>query len=132
MAINGQGGSVRVRGGPGCAARQMALLLILCTALTAVKLLSVPPGQRPLFAGLLTLALVAAVAGWWPGWQRLHLWAPLALCLPVLAVLSAFIWAAGGIAAGAAPFFVPVFVWLGIHFSVAAALAVAPRRRWPT
>ncbi|MBG0828243.1 HAMP domain-containing histidine kinase [Planomonospora sp. ID67723] len=112
--------------GPGHAARQMALLFTLGTALTMVKALSVPADQRLLFGGLAALQAAAAAAGWWSIWRRLHPWAPLALALPAFVVLSASMWAAGGTVANAAPFFVLVFVWIGLHFPARAALAVAP------
>ncbi|WP_231647676.1 sensor histidine kinase [Planomonospora sphaerica] len=112
--------------GPVHAARQMALLFTVGIALTVVKALSVPADQQPVFVGLAALQAVAAAAGWWPIWARLHPWAPLALTLPAFVVLSVSMWAAGGLAAGAAPFFVLVFVWIGLHFSARAVLAVAP------
>ncbi|MBG0830039.1 hypothetical protein HS041_19925 [Planomonospora sp. ID67723] len=86
--------------GGGC-----GLAVVACGVQTAAEvLLSVPAGQRPLFLALAVLQAMAAAAGWRPIWRRLHPWAPLVLCLPALTVLSASIWAAGGIAAGAAPF----------------------------
>ncbi|WP_084780101.1 sensor histidine kinase [Planobispora rosea] len=112
--------------GPIHAARQMGLLLALGAALTLVKTVMVPAGQRPLFFGLAVLQASTAAAGWSPIWARLHPRAPLVLTAPAFVVLAASIWAAGGIAAGAAPFFVLVFVWVGLHFPARAALAVTP------
>ncbi|WP_230881971.1 sensor histidine kinase KdpD [Planomonospora sp. ID91781] len=112
--------------GPVHAARQMALLFTVGTVLTVVKALSVPADQQPIFLGLAALQAAAAAAGWWPIWARLHPWAPLALTLPAFVVLSVSIGAAGGTVANAAPFFVLVFVWIGLHFPARAALAVAP------
>ncbi|WP_068923738.1 hypothetical protein [Planobispora rosea] len=77
--------------GPGYAARQLALLFTVGTALTTVKVLSVPGDQRPLFITLAVLQATAAAAGWWPVWLRLHPWTPLVLCLPAFVVLSASI-----------------------------------------
>ncbi|MFC4062590.1 sensor histidine kinase [Planomonospora corallina] len=108
------------------AARQLALLLAVGALLTVVKLLSVPAAQQGIYLALAALQAAAAAAAWCPIWRRLPPQAPLVLTLPAFTVLATSIWAAGGVAAAAAPFFVLVFVWIGLHFPARTVLAVTP------
>jgi signal transduction histidine kinase len=106
------------------AARQASLLFALAGLVTVPGILTLPGGAE-------LLVIIGAVDGcvallaWWLPWQRWGRLAPLVLSLPALAVISGATWAMGAFASGTAPFFVLLFVWLGLNFPARAVLAVA-------
>ncbi|MBG0830897.1 HAMP domain-containing histidine kinase [Planomonospora sp. ID67723] len=111
---------------PGHAARQMALVFALGTILSTVGLLTAPDDQRGPLVVIAAVALAVAAAAWWLPWARFDRLAPLALCLPVLALLSYCTWALVGGSIGTAPFLTMLFVWVGLHFTVTTVLALGP------
>ncbi|MBB5964380.1 sensor histidine kinase [Planomonospora venezuelensis] len=111
---------------PGHAARQMALVFALGTVLAAVGLLTAPDDQHVPLIAVTVLAAGVAAAAWWTPWSRLDPQAPLVLCVPVLVLLSYCTWALTGGSIGTAPFLTMLFVWVGMHFSIAAVLALGP------
>lgn len=93
-----------------------------------LALLALPsePGHRTALLWIAGLDLgVAAVAvlPWWQRWPRPR---AAVLGVPAFAVLGLSTWAFGGFAAGTGPFYVLVFVWLGLHFGTTVIYAYAP------
>ena len=106
-------------------ARQAAALFAL-SALLAVVAVPSQPETLPTLALIAGLDLAAAVAGVVLPWHRWRRPAAAALGFPAFGVLGLSTWAFGGFAAGTGPFFVLVYVWLGLHFSRLTVLAFAP------
>ncbi|GIH99733.1 sensor histidine kinase [Planobispora takensis] len=112
--------------GTGHAARQMALVFVMGVALTLAGLLIAPPGDRGAVI-VIAAALLALAAGTWLfPWERFDPRLPLVLCLPVLGILGYCTLAFEGSSVGTAPFFMLLFVWVGLHFPTTAVLAMGP------
>ncbi|GIH91069.1 hypothetical protein Psi01_16990 [Planobispora siamensis] len=106
------------------AARQAALLFALA-GLLALAASVLPFNEPPLLGGVAAAAVIVAGLAWWLPWERLGRHGPLLLCAPALALLATATWAFNGVAAATAPFFMLLFAWIGLHFSVRAVLALA-------
>lgn len=96
------------------AARQAAVLFVL-SGLSAFAALPSEPEHVGLLLVIGVADLATALVAWLLPWNR---WDPVftaALALPAFAVLGLSTWTFGGFAAGTGPFFVLIFVWLGLH-----------------
>ncbi|GGK92051.1 hypothetical protein Ppa06_59700 [Planomonospora parontospora subsp. parontospora] len=110
--------------GAAFAARQAAVLFALAAGLAAAT--AVPPSTH--FAPLVVIgaaALALAVIAWLLPWDRFDARWPLVLTVPALCLLAAAIWAHRGVAGSTAPFFMLLFAWVGLHFSMRAVLVLA-------
>ncbi|GGS52642.1 hypothetical protein GCM10010156_09150 [Planobispora rosea] len=115
-----------LREGPEHAARQMAMVFTLGAVMAVVGLLTAPPGDKAKLLVVSGLAALTAAVAWRFPWSRSGPRAPLALCLPVLALLSYCTGAFQGGSIGTAPFLTLLFAWVGLHFSVTTVLVLGP------
>ncbi|GGL58734.1 sensor histidine kinase [Planomonospora parontospora] len=110
--------------GAAFAARQAAALFALAAGLTAATAVLPSTRSAPLFV-IGATALAVAMTAWLLPWDRFDARWPLVLTLPALCLLAATIWAYRGVASSTAPFFMLLFVWVGLHFSARAVLVLA-------
>jgi signal transduction histidine kinase len=106
------------------AARQAAATFALAGFLAFVALPTTSHPGHLLGIGIADL-LIAAVAALLP-WQRLRRGSTLVLAVPGFAVLAVSTWMFGGEATGTAPFFLLLYVWIGLHHPPTAAYVAAP------
>jgi signal transduction histidine kinase len=107
------------------AARQVASLFAL-SGLLAFTAIPSQPDRVGVLVGIalgdLAIALAALVLPWWRWGSR----STALLAVPGCVILGASTWAFGDFAAGVGPFYILLFVWLGLHHSQRIVLAVAP------
>jgi signal transduction histidine kinase len=113
------------RGGPQVAARQAAALFALSGALALLAIATSPAQDRALLLGIATADLLIAAAALGAPWHRWGRAGTAWLALAGFGVLGVSTYGFGGFAAGTGPFFVLLFVWLGIHHTPRLIVAMA-------
>jgi len=111
--------------GPRTAARQAAALFALA-GLLAFAGAGFTPGSATALLVIGVADLVTTAAAWSLPWDRWGRHAPLTLALPAFAVLGFATWAVGGFAAGTGPFFLLIYVWVGLNYPPWAIHAITP------
>ena len=113
------------RGGPQVAARQAAALFALSGTLAVLAIATSPAEDRTLLLGIAAADLLIAAAALWLPWVRWGRASTAWIALAGFGVLGVSTYGFGGFAAGTGPFFVLLFVWLGIHHTSRLIVAMA-------
>lgn len=108
------------------AASRQAGALFLLSGVLALTAIPTESDRVRVLAVIAVSDFAVALAAVALPWSRWGVRATALLALPGCAILGVSTWAFGGFAAGTGPFFVLLFVWLGLHHTRDVVLAVAP------
>jgi signal transduction histidine kinase len=106
-------------------ARQAAVLFLLGGVLALAGAL-LPGGNVTALLVVAAFDLGTAAITWWLPWNRWRRDSTLVLALPALAIVALSTWAIDSRSAATTPFFLLVYVWIGLHHPPWGVLATAP------